>query len=109
MAKGGLFKPPRHKWIADIVTFESPGKARKAAKRLVNGLKRGRIGKRKIGKKTALTICRALQYAANRARASAKRKNLSPKERRELLSTSKIYDKAADRAFEIYEKKYKGG
>ena len=102
----GLFKPARHKWLADIITFESESKARKAAKRLVNDLERGRIGKKKIGKKRALTIARALQYAANRAEASAKRKNLSPKERKELKEIAKIYDRAAKEAFEIYDEKY---
>lgn len=101
-----LFKPPRHKWIADIISFESPEKARKAAQRLLSILKHGRQGKLKIGQKRALAICRALQYAANRARASAKRKNLSAKERRELLQIADIYDRAASRAFKIYHEKY---
>jgi hypothetical protein len=104
----GLFKPPRHKWLADIVTFKDPEKAKKAAKRLVHGLERGRIGRQRIGRKRALTIARALQYAANRARASAKRRNLSPKERKELREIAEIYDEAAEEAFEIYKEKYGG-
>ena len=106
--KGGLFKPPRHKWLAKIITFEDPDSAEEAAERLVKGLKRKRIGRKKIGKKTALTIVRALNYAANRAKASANRSSLSGRERRELLRISKIYRKAAEKASEIYHEKYKG-
>jgi hypothetical protein len=102
----GLFKPPRHKWLADIITFESEAKARKAAKRLVNDVERGRMGRKRIGRKRALTIARALLYAANRAEASAKRRNLTPEERRKLREISEIYRKAAEEAFEIYKEKY---
>jgi len=102
-----LFKPPRHKWIAKIVSFETPKKARKSAKTLLNILKRGRRGSKKIGRKTALTILKALNYAANRAKAAAKRKNLSRKEKRELRSVSKIYREAAKKASKIYHEKYK--
>ena len=103
----GLFKPPKHKWIADIVTFESPGRAERAAERLVNAIRRGRIGRRRVGRKTALTILRSLNYAANRAAASARRRNLSPMERSELLRISDIYREAAEEASEIYHSKYK--
>ena len=105
--KRGLFKPAKHKWLARIITFEDPDKAEEAAERLVNGMKKGRLGRQKIGKKRALTIARSLQYAANRARASAKRRNLSPEERRELLEIAEIYDEYADEAWEIYREKYR--
>ena len=112
MAKGrksgsGLFKSPRHKWLAEIVSFESPSEAKESAKRLVRALERGRIGKQKIGKKRALTIVRALNYAANRAEASAKRENLGAKERKELKEIAKIYREAKEEAFKIYHEKYK--
>jgi len=103
----GLFKPPRHRWLADIVSFESPTKARESARKLVKAFERGRIGRRKIGRKRALTIARALNYAANRAEASAKRKGLSSKERKELKEIAKIYRKAAEEAFEIYREEYR--
>jgi len=106
MGKSGLFKPPRHKWVAKIVSFENPEKARKSAKKLLTMLERGRKGSRKIGKKTALVILRSLYYAANRAKAAAKRRNLSAKEKRELKRISKIYRKAAEKASKIYDKKY---
>jgi len=104
--KGGLFKPPRHKWLADIITFKSPSAARKAASKLTSALKRRRLGRKKIGKKTALIIERALNYAANRAKASARRKALSAKERKELKEISEIYRRATERAKKIYASKY---
>ena len=70
-------------------------------------MKRGRKGDMKIGEKRALTIVRSLNYAANRAEASAKRRNLTPSERRKLLAISKIYRRAAEKASEIYHEKYK--
>lgn len=106
MSGGGLFKPPAHKWIANIVTFENPAKARAGARKLVNYVRTGRKGSLKIGRYRALAIVRALNYAANRAKAAAKRKNLSPKERRELLEISRIYRRAYERAAEIYHRRY---
>lgn len=103
----GLFASPRHKWIAKIITFEDPGRARRAADTLLTSLQRGKYRRLRIGPRRALSIARALQYAANRARASAKRRNLTKKERRELERISKIYDRAADKAWKIYDKRYK--
>ena len=102
-----LFKPPKHKWLAKIVSFKNPSSARKAAKKLLSGLKRGRIGKLKIGEKRALQIVQALNYAANRAEASAKKEKLSPKERKELKRISRIYRSAQKRASRIYARRYK--
>jgi len=108
----GIFHEPKHKWLADIVSFESPEKAEKSARRLVAALKNGKIqheGKTlKIGQKRALQIYKSIIEAANRAKASARRKNLSERERRELLRVAKIYEKAKEEAKEIYHKKYKG-
>ena len=103
----GLFKPPKHKWIADIVTFESPTKARKAAKALVSYLSSGRKGKMKIGKTRALAIVRALNYASNRAEAASRNPKLKPATKRELREISKIYKNAAEKASRIYAKKYR--
>ncbi|WFO75635.1 hypothetical protein J4526_01775 [Desulfurococcaceae archaeon MEX13E-LK6-19] len=103
----GLFKPPRHKWLANIVSFKKPDEAKEAAQELVDALKKGRLGKKKIGRKTALTIARAIQYAANRAEAASKNPIISPKERRELKEVAEIYEDAAEEAWEIYREKYK--
>ena len=74
---------------------------------LLKALKRKRIAGRKIGRKTALVIVRALYYAANRAKAAAKRKGLSARERKQLLGVSKVYRKAGEKASKIYKKLYK--
>ena len=108
MGKGGLFKPPKHKWLAKIVCFETLKCAREATKTLVRALERGRLGKLDIGPKRALTIVRALFYAANRAEAAARRRNLSRKEREELRRIHKIYREAAEKADRIYRRKYRG-
>ena len=85
----GLFKPPRWKYLARIVKMDTVENARKAARKLVQLFKgaKSRVKKRRIKAATIL--------AMNRARASAKRKNLSTEERRELSLIAKIYEKAA--------------
>ena len=101
-----MFKPARHRWLASIITFKNPSKARAAAKRLLNALKRGRYKKMKIGKGRALDIVQSLNYAANMAKASARRKNLSARERKQLRQISKIYRSAQKQASRIYERRY---
>jgi len=108
MSKSGLFKPPKHKWLADIICFETPKCAKKAANTLLRALERGRLKKLDMGPKRALQILRALNYAANRASAASKRHNLSPKERKELRAIHKIYRNAAKKASRIYKEKYRG-
>lgn len=99
MAKKTLFFPPKHKRLAKIITIESPSKARKAARQLLKEC-------RKLKRADAILLrARAMQLAANRAKAMLNRKNLSKKERRELKEVAKIYGKAAEKAFEIYRKK----
>lgn len=96
----GLFKPPKHKYLARVITFKDPKSARKAAKTLVNETRK--VKRRDAARRRA----QALQYAANRARASAKRRNLSPEERRELREIAEIYDEAAKEAWRIYHKRW---
>ena len=94
--KGGLFKPPRHKDLARIVTFESVSDARKAAKKLKQMFKNAKSCERK------LTIYRATQYAANRARAGAKNPKFSPQTKRKWRKAAEVYEAAA----EWMEKRY---
>ena len=93
--KRGLFYyPPRHKKLAEIVCISSPSCARKAAKTLLEmfkkALKRG-------DRAWARVIKQATVLAANRARASAKRRSLSVKERAQLKEVARIYERAADK------------
>ncbi len=105
--KGGLFRAARHKWLAEIITFESVSDARKAAKKLVGYVRRGRKGTLRLGEKRALEIVRALVYAANRAEAASKRKTLRIEEKRKLREISRVYRHAAEEADRIYDKKYR--
>ncbi len=43
---GGLFRPPWHRWLVDIVSFETPGKARSAARKLLSIMRHSRRSKR---------------------------------------------------------------
>lgn len=102
----GLFKPAKHKWIADVVTYESVTKARQAARRLVTYLRQGHRGSMKIGQKRALAIVRALNYAANRADAAAKNPKLRPAEKKKLIQIAEVYRRAYDEAAAIYKRRY---
>jgi len=89
MRRRGLFyKKPRHPDLAEIVTLESPRRARRAAKKLKKEFEEARTRKRKV------VIKRATVLAANRAKAARKRRNLSKKEKRELEEIAEIYTDA---------------
>ena len=88
--KGGktLFFPPKNKEIAEIIRIDSPKNAKKSVKQLAKLIDSGK-----------LTIDKAIKYvtlAGNRAKAGAKRKNLSRKEKQELKEVAEIYDSFKD-------------
>ena len=85
----GLFKKPRWKKYAEIVTFENPDAAKGAARELLREFRSAKTRAKKV------RVKKVTVYAANRARASAKRKNLSSRERKELLQIARIYERAA--------------
>ena len=87
--KGDLFKPPKHKDLARIVTFESVRGAEEACKKLENMFKHA-------SKKKKLTILRATQYAANRARAGAKNPKFSSSTKRKWREIAEIYEETSD-------------
>ena len=84
-----FYSPARHKYLGEIVTFKNPSAARGAARELLRLFKSAKTRAKKV------RIKRATILAANRARASAKRKNLSARERRELRQIARIYERAA--------------
>ena len=87
--KGTLFHKAKYKKYADIVSLKSPEGARYSVKMLKVEYRRAETREKK------LRIIRVLQEASNRAKASAKRKELSERERKELKKIAKIYRKAA--------------
>lgn len=76
-----LFFPARHKRLADIITIATPEGARGA----VRTLAKSGFSPLKI---------RSMVLAANRARASLHRRNLSARERREFREIAQIYESA---------------
>ena len=83
-----LFFPPRHRKIAEIISIESPKKARHAVKTLL------RMAKKAPHRRKVL-IKRSIVLAANRAEAASKKRNLSRREKKELKTVAKIYRTAA--------------
>ena len=99
--KGGLYKPPKHRDLSRIVTFESVEGAKKAAKELDELFHSARTRKRK------LTILKATNYAATRARVTAKRNPLfKPPTRRKWLKIASIYERAAEKMDKEYKKRF---
>jgi len=80
----GLFRPAKNRKIAEIIKIDSPKNARGSIKELAKLIDRG-----------VITIDQAIKYvttAANRAKASLNRKNLSRKERKEMKEVAKVYN-----------------
>ena len=91
-----MFGPAKHKYLRDVITLRNPSAARGAAREL------NRIFDDAATKVKKLRIARATKLAANRAKASAKRKGLSPRERRQFREIHDIYDRASERMFRTY-------
>ena len=82
----GLYTPAKHKWLADIVSLETPEKARESVRTLLAEFKRSKSRSRKR------LIKRATVLAYNRAKVASHNPRLSPKERREFKQIAKIYN-----------------
>lgn len=83
-----FYSPPRNKWLSELIEMDDPESARASVRKLKREFRHSktRDRKRKIKQATVL--------AANRAKAAAKRKNLSRRERKELLEIAEIYEAA---------------
>lgn len=96
--KGGkretIFFEPRFKGLAEKVSLRSPTAAKKSVRELRREFDKAKTDKKK------LRIARATQLAANRAKVSVKRENLSSKERKQFRKIERIFDKEADKMFE---------
>ena len=85
----GMFRPAKHRKLAKIVTFETVKGAKKAAQRLLRMFNKARTRKQKV------LIKRATVLAANRAKVSARRRNLRPRTKKRLKHIAEIYRKAS--------------
>jgi len=85
-----MFFNAKHQKYADIVSLKDPASAKISIKTLNTEFKNAKTRDKQH------IIARVTQLAANRAKASLGRKNLSKKERAEFTEINKLYDKAAD-------------
>jgi|Deesub1362A_J573_1020465.scaffolds.fasta_scaffold00749_20 hypothetical protein len=83
-----FYSPPRNKWLGDLIEMDDPESARASARKLKREFKQSKTRARKV------KIKRATVLAANRARAAARKRNLSRRERKELLEIAEIYEAA---------------
>jgi len=88
-----MFVPTKHKYLGDMISLRNPSAARGSVKELQREFDGAKTKTKK------LRIARATQLAANRARASVKRSNLSRREQNEYWAMVKIYDLAAHKMF----------
>lgn len=86
----GLFKPPRHKDLSSVITYESIPAARRAAQTLIGMFVQTRSREKR------LTILRATYYAANRAEAGAKNSLFSSATKKRWRKIAQIYRNAAE-------------
>lgn len=94
--KKSLYEKPKYKYLAKIVRFDTPERARGSIEKLTNEF----VNARTLTKK--LRIAKASMYASNRAEASGKKKNLSRKEKSEYKKISMLYRGNAHMLFKEY-------
>jgi hypothetical protein len=85
----GIFFPPKHKELADIITIKSVSGAREAVRKIKALLRRGKY--------TLKQLRAALILAGVRAKVIAKTRAVSAAVKRRLLQVAKIYLNAAKR------------
>lgn len=86
-----LFFPPGSKKFAEIISVETPDKARKSVKILESEFNHAKTRTKKVQIKQRTVL------VANRAGATLKRKNLSSKERKEFKQIERIYRQSAEK------------
>nr|BDI55119.1 MAG: hypothetical protein [uncultured archaeon] len=94
-AERSLLKIARYKKYKEIVSLKDPTEAKESVKELYREFHLAKTHAKK------LRISRVTTYASNRAYASAKRKNISAKEREEFRQIGNIYHNLA---FEFWRK-----
>lgn len=99
--KKTLFKRPKHKKYAKMISFKNPTQARISARKLRKEFREAKQNAKQ------LRIARATQYASNRAKASSKRKKLNTNERKQIKEIGKIYNTTANSMWKKYKHKKK--
>jgi hypothetical protein len=94
-----FFKPKSEKY-ADIVSIESPYRARYSCKQLKEEYHKAETRDKK------LKIIRVANLAANRARAIREKKNISSIERSEMAEVASIYSKTSGQLSKAYKAEY---
>lgn len=89
-SKRTIFFPPRHAKLAEIIRIDSPTAARGTARTIKSLFRKAKRRDYKRRLKSAVVL------AYNRVRAMLKKKNLSPKEHREMKEVAKIYERLKD-------------
>jgi hypothetical protein len=92
-----MFVKPKSQALADIVSLRNPDSAKGSVIELTNEFEGAQTQDKR------LRIARATMVAGNRASASAKRINLSTRERQEFIRIYHIYNMAAKSMFAIYK------
>lgn len=97
--KKTLFKKPKYKKYAEMVSFKNPTQAKISSRKL---RKEFREAKQRAKK---LRVAQATQQASNRAKVIAdERKKLSTKERKQFKKIGKIYGTTAKSLWKKYKK-----
>jgi len=95
-AQKTMFGPTKHQYLGDMVSLRNPSGARGSVKELEREFKKAETDAKR------LRIARATQLAANRARATMKRRPLSVAERGEFSEIAGIYKRSAEKMFQQY-------
>ena len=80
-----LFFKPKHKWLANIISIETPAKAKVSVKEL------SKLWSHNKSRSFRVLLIRSVVLTINRVRALLNKSGLSSKEKRELKSVWKIY------------------
>lgn len=87
-----LFRPAKHKYLADIVSLKNPLEAEHSAQQLILDFDMAKTRAKKVRVKRATVQARNRAYVAHHDR-----KDLSPAEKKEMLEVSLIYERAYKR------------
>ena len=80
-----LFFKPKHKWLANIISIETPAKAKTSVKEL------SKLWNHNKSRRFRVLLIRSVVLSMNRVRALLNKSGLSSKERREFRIIWRVY------------------